>query len=69
MARRVLLVVGLSFVLAPSVSVRAELPPLIPRKVLFGNPVRGAPRLSPDGKRLSYLCPTIRMCYRSGCNQ
>jgi len=57
MARRVLLVVGLSFVLAPSVSVRAELPPLIPRKVLFGNPVRGAPRLSPDGKRLSYLAP------------
>jgi len=37
--------------------VRAELPPLIPRQVLFGNPVKAAPRLSPDGKRLSYLAP------------
>ena len=30
---------------------------LIPRTVLFGNPVRVGPRLSPDGKRLSYLAP------------
>ena len=30
---------------------------LIPRKVLFGNPDRTAPRLSPDGKYLSYLAP------------
>jgi dipeptidyl aminopeptidase/acylaminoacyl peptidase len=37
--------------------VRAELPTLIPRKVLFGNPVKTAPRISPDGKRLSYLAP------------
>lgn len=29
--------------------------PLIPRKVLFGNPVRTAPQLSPDGRRLAYL--------------
>src|SRR5437588_7698914 len=36
---------------------RGELPPLIPRKVLFGNPVKAAPRISPDGKRLSYLAP------------
>jgi len=32
-------------------------PPLIPRTVLFGNPTRAAPRLSPDGTRLSWLAP------------
>lgn len=31
--------------------------PLIPRSVLFGNPQRVAPRLSPDGKRLAYIAP------------
>jgi dipeptidyl aminopeptidase/acylaminoacyl peptidase len=41
--------------LLPAASARAELPPLIPREVLFGNPTRAAPRLSPDGKRLGYL--------------
>jgi dipeptidyl aminopeptidase/acylaminoacyl peptidase len=30
---------------------------LIPRKVLFGNPDKQAPRISPDGKRLAYLAP------------
>ncbi len=30
---------------------------LIPRKVLFGNPDRAAPRLSPDGKELAFLAP------------
>jgi len=28
---------------------------LIPRKVLFGNPDRAQPRLSPDGKQIAYL--------------
>jgi dipeptidyl aminopeptidase/acylaminoacyl peptidase len=36
---------------------KAELPPLIPRDVLFGNPDRANPRISPDGKRLAYLRP------------
>jgi dipeptidyl aminopeptidase/acylaminoacyl peptidase len=35
----------------------AELPPLIPRDVLFGNPERSTPQLSPDGKRLAWLAP------------
>ena len=30
-------------------------PPLIPREVLFGNPERAMPQISPDGKRLAYL--------------
>src|SRR5689334_7909022 len=33
----------------------AELPPLIPRALLVGDPVRAAPTISPDGKRLAYL--------------
>lgn len=35
-----------------------KLPPLVPREVLFGNPVKAAVRLSPDGTRLSYLAPS-----------
>ncbi len=38
-------------------SARAELPPLIPREVLFGNPERAGPQISPDGKRIAYLRP------------
>lgn len=38
-------------------TIRADLPPLIPRDVLFGNPVRTAPRLSPDGTRLAWIAP------------
>ncbi|MBD0253199.1 MAG: S9 family peptidase [Rubrobacter sp.] len=30
---------------------------LIPREVLFGNPERMSPRLSPDGERLAYIAP------------
>ncbi len=30
---------------------------LIPRRVLFGNPVNTSPRISPDGKRMAYIAP------------
>src|ERR1700743_1396896 len=30
---------------------------LIPRTVLFGNPERTSPRLSPDGTRLAWIAP------------
>jgi dipeptidyl aminopeptidase/acylaminoacyl peptidase len=36
---------------------RAEMPPLIPREVLFGNPEKVAPKLSWDGSKLAYLAP------------
>ena len=29
----------------------AELPPLIPRETLFGNPARSHPEISPDGSQ------------------
>ncbi len=35
----------------------ADLPPLIPRAVLFGNPQRTRPTISPNGKMLAYLAP------------
>ena len=43
--------------LAAGASARADLPPLIPRAVLFADPDRNSPFLSPDGKRLAYLAP------------
>lgn len=33
------------------------LPPLIPREILFGNPERMSPHVSPDGTHLAYLAP------------
>src|SRR5579862_9552008 len=35
----------------------ADAPPLIPRELLFGNPERASPQLSPDGKRIAWLAP------------
>jgi dipeptidyl aminopeptidase/acylaminoacyl peptidase len=35
----------------------AGLPPLVPRTVLFGNPERVSPRISPDGSRLAWIAP------------
>ncbi|HEY9875868.1 MAG TPA: S9 family peptidase [Candidatus Obscuribacterales bacterium] len=43
-----------SSTIEPSV---AQLPPLIPRDILFGNPERANPQLSPDGKYLAYIAP------------
>jgi dipeptidyl aminopeptidase/acylaminoacyl peptidase len=40
--------------------VGAELPPLIPRAVLFGNPERASPQISPDGKYLAYVAPDAK---------
>jgi dipeptidyl aminopeptidase/acylaminoacyl peptidase len=44
-------------VLFGAASVQAELPALIPREVLFGNPARSNPQISPDGSQLSWLAP------------
>jgi dipeptidyl aminopeptidase/acylaminoacyl peptidase len=47
----------LVLLLAAALPSLAALPPLIPREVLFGNPERTQPRISPDGQRLSWLAP------------
>jgi dipeptidyl aminopeptidase/acylaminoacyl peptidase len=46
-----------ALLLLPAAVVRGELPPLIPRKVLFGNPTKAAPQIAPDGKHLAFLAP------------
>jgi dipeptidyl aminopeptidase/acylaminoacyl peptidase len=38
-------------------SAQAELPSLVPREILFGNPARTDPKVSPDGAQLSWLAP------------
>src|SRR5260370_110673 len=35
----------------------ADVPALIPRDVLFGNPERAAPQMSPDATRIAWLAP------------
>src|SRR5580704_6913426 len=42
---------------AAPLAARADLPPLIPRAVLFGNPQKAAPAISPNGAMLAYLAP------------
>jgi len=50
--------VFIGLVLSLSGGVNADtLPELIPREVLFGNPERSAPLISPDGKMMSYRAP------------
>jgi dipeptidyl aminopeptidase/acylaminoacyl peptidase len=34
-----------------------DLPPLIPRETIFGNPEKADPQISPDGTRMAYLAP------------
>lgn len=45
-------------VLAMAPSTFAAPPQLIPREVLFGNPVKAGPQISPDGNRLAFLAPS-----------
>ncbi len=55
---RTLSVILLAALLAPAVAGKpADLPPLIPREILFGNPVKQFPTVSPDGTRIAYLAP------------
>ncbi len=45
-----------SIILFNSSCARVE-PELIPREILFGNPVKAAPKISPDGTMMAYLAP------------
>ena len=47
----------LALIICPGVASRAELPPLIPREVFFGNPERSDPQISPDGRQIAWLAP------------
>ena len=48
---------ALAAALLIAVPLLAEVP-LIPRELLFGNPVKAGPQISPDGTRLSYRAPS-----------
>ena len=52
-----LTLVSLAILLVSGCSKPAAEPKLISREVLFGNPVKTNPQLSPDGKRMAYLAP------------
>ena len=54
---KVKLLLVLSVLLLAAAPLWAETP-LIPREVLFGNPTKAAPQISPDGTRLAYLAPS-----------
>jgi dipeptidyl aminopeptidase/acylaminoacyl peptidase len=41
----------------PATAAQADQPPLIPREVLFGNPERISPEISPDGRQLAWIAP------------
>jgi len=55
--RRVLPALALTSLILGAAGATAQQPPLISRDVLFGNPERTSPRLSPDGTRLAWLAP------------
>ena len=59
MKRALSAVVALSLAAATSIATTAaaQSPDLIPRKLIFGNPSRLAPKLSPDGKSLAWIAP------------
>jgi dipeptidyl aminopeptidase/acylaminoacyl peptidase len=57
MKRHWRLAAGVIFLLVFAAQAFAELPALIPRDILFGNPEKAAPQLSPDGKMIAYLAP------------
>ncbi len=57
-AGRFLALAAFLMAVAPMFSAVADDVPLIPREVLFGNPVKASPRLSPCGTRLAYLAPS-----------
>src|SRR3984893_16983582 len=46
--------------IAVAMQALADQGPLIPRDILFGNPERANPRISPDGKRLAWGAPDTK---------
>ena len=46
-----------SFLASQIMANASELPPLIPREILFGNPEKASPKLSPDGAKFAWLAP------------
>ena len=56
-AKSILTTLLLASSFAAAAPALAEPPPLIPRDVLFGNPERSSPTVSPNGKQLAWIAP------------
>jgi dipeptidyl aminopeptidase/acylaminoacyl peptidase len=56
-AARLVAAVLFAFSVGSAAAAYADLPPLIPRDTLFGNPEKVSPQISPDGKRLAWIAP------------
>ena len=52
------LLAALAFATLAVAPARCELPPLVPREVFLGNPVKTQARISPDATRLTYIAPS-----------
>src|SRR5439155_26232969 len=48
---------GIVLLSLSALTMQAELPPLISREILFGNPERSHPEMSPDGAQIAWLAP------------
>ncbi|MEI6223894.1 MAG: S9 family peptidase [Deltaproteobacteria bacterium] len=53
----VALLVALAAPFTPALAADAATTPVISREILFGNPERTSPKLSPDGKRFAWIAP------------
>ncbi len=56
MLQNLIIVLFISFFL-PTTSFATQSSELIPRSILFGNPEKALPTISPDGKKIAYLAP------------
>ena len=57
MMKRLTALFVVALAVAGVATARAELPPIISRDLLFGNPERIEPKVSPDGRRLAWIAP------------
>lgn len=51
------LLMALLFILVPSVSLMAQMPPLIDREIFFGDPEISGSKISPNGKYITFMKP------------
>ena len=60
MKRTILAAIVFTLLVAGCAFNSAQRPPLIPREIVFGNPAKTDPQISPDGRHLSYLAPDAK---------
>ena len=53
--KMLLMIINLTILFAGSIANAGTNPPLIPRQILFGDPDKSQPQISPDGTKIGYL--------------